>query len=167
MLNANRFALSIRHVLLSIFSICFLFYVVWPTLQHSTLLPQILGFNTKQDLSSNSVMIIHSKAPPFQIRINSERTLARYLRHRGEGATRDVLVVVFEETSRDEPLLLTLDADEHTLRFHSVASTHSSAAQQIWIAPNENSVIRVGDLSDGASYAPFDLTSDGRLTFNG
>src|ERR1700738_1148195 len=77
-----------------------------------------------------------SQSPPFQLKLNSKYALSRYMRHQPEfGPFKDALAIVTSETSQDEPLLLTLNFNDHSLRFHSLAS---SSAQQISIVPHGN-----------------------------
>jgi hypothetical protein len=87
------------------------------------------------------------------------------MRHQPEyGPFQNALAVVLEETLRDEPLLLTLNPDDRTLKFHSLAA---AAPQPLWIIPNGNHAVGVGKPPADGDYEEFGITEDGRLTFGG
>jgi hypothetical protein len=141
----------------------------------------LLRADVKQSLSPAlraatlvKIQAMSSKAPfqhvlsqyqPFQLQLNSKHVLSRYMRHQPEyGPFQNALAVVLEETLRDEPLLLTLNPDDRTLKFHSLAA---AAPQPLWIIPNGNHAVGVGKPPADGDYEEFGITEDGRLTFGG
>jgi hypothetical protein len=121
-----------------------------------------MSFTNQMSPESHQIILLNQ---PFQLKLNAKHVLSRYMRHQPEyGPFQTALAVVLSETTRDEPLLLTLNHDEHTLHFHSLAS---SSARQIWVVPNGNYAVGVGEPPAGGKFEEFDVTEDGRLTFNG
>jgi hypothetical protein len=138
--------------------------------KENALLPRFLSASNREPSSSQQSRLLLSSSPshPFQIKLNSKYVLSRYLRRQPEyGPFSHALAVVFSETIKDEPLLLTTDSVDHTLRFHSLSSTSSASAHQIWIVANGNYAVGVGEPPVGASHSEFHISDDGRLTFNG
>jgi hypothetical protein len=171
-MSASSVAVSLRVGFLVITLICLVGLFVRHDHAEHPLLPQFLSFSTQRAASFQTQLQPQQQgiAPshPFQIKLNNNYVLSRYLRRQPEyGPFHNALAVVFSETIKDEPLLLTTDSIEHTMRFHSLSSISRSSAQQIWIIPNGNYAVGVGHTPEGASNHDFEITEDGRLTFNG
>jgi len=160
------YAASVRFGTLAIISICVVCMIICCSghIQHSFLshrFPSRSGLRLQKS---------HGPIPhnAFQVQLNSMHTLARYLRRQPQYRPfHRALAVVFEEKERHEPLLLTIDPNKRTLQFHSESSASSSSAQQIWVIPGGNHAVGVGEPSAGASLSPFEISPEGRLTFNG
>jgi hypothetical protein len=133
--------------------------------QFASKLLDLTNLSSQRPVTAESVPPT-SRYHPFQIKLNDQFTLARYLRHQPEnGQFQNALAVVFEETIKDEPLLLTHDPVYHTVQFHSIVSS-SSSSKKLWVIPDGNYAVGVGDAPPGATSAGFRIESDGRLTFN-
>ena len=168
MMSASNVSVSLRVGTLAIVLICMIGYALQRQHGENTLLPRWLSFKS-QDLSTDwGFQDTISNPHPFQIKLNSKYLLSRYLRHQPEyGPFYNAVAVVFQETPRDEPLLLTIDSNEKTLRFHSLSSTKLTSAQQIWVIPNGNYAVGVGEPPAGASRTEFEINDIGHLTFDG
>lgn len=172
MMSANSVSLSLRVGFLVITLICLVGLLARHDHQEHSLLPRFLSLTLQKGASfqtqTQQQQQVITQSHPFQIKLNNKYVLSRYLRHQPEyGPFHNALAVVFSETIKDEPLLLTTDNIEHTMRFHSLSSTSQSLAQELWIIPNGNYAAGVGEAPAGASKHDFVITEDGRLTFNG
>jgi hypothetical protein len=169
MMTASSISIYLRVGGLAVLLICMSVFLVHHGPKANTLIPRFLSFqNQEPSFPQTPSQTSLSTSHPFQIKLNSKYVLSRYLRRQPEyGPFAHALAVVFSETIKDEPLLLTTDSDQHTLRFHSLSSSSSSSAQQIWIVANGNYAVGVGEPPAGASRAEFHISDEGRLTFNG
>ena len=172
-MSASSVAVSLRVGFLIITLICFIGLVVRHDHQEHPLLPRFFSLLNQKPTAAFQTQMqpqqqILTQSHPFQIKLNNKYLLSRYLRRQPEyGTFHNALAVVFSETIKDEPLLLTTDTIEHTMRFHSLSSLAQSSSQEIWVIPNGNYAVGVGEAPIGASNHDFVVTEDGRLTFNG
>ena len=167
-MSASNLSVTLRVGTLALVLVCMGIFVIQRQHGENTLFRRFLPFLsfTNQDHLSQYQTL--SNSHPFQIKHNSKHILSRYLRHQPEyGPFHNALAVVFQETPLDEPLLLTLDPFKKTLRFHSLAATRTSEAQQLWIIPHGNYAVGVGEPPAGASPSGFEIDKKGHLTFNG
>jgi hypothetical protein len=166
-MNSGTVSVTVRVAPLTFILLCMITFVLQREHGENTLLRRFQTFFHQESSTAES----HAEtlnSNPFQLRLNSKYVLSRYLRHQPEyGPFHNALAVVFQETPRDEPLLLTLDASKKTLRFHSLVATTKSDAQQLWVISNGNYAVGVGEAPDGASQSEFEINEEGHLTFNG
>src|SRR5579859_267623 len=172
MMSPSSVAVPLRVGFLIITLICLIGLLMQHNHQKHPLLPRFLSIQDQKPVSFQMQwqppQQLLTQSHPFQIKLNNQYVLSRYLRRQPEyGPLHNALAVVFSETIKDEPLLLTTYSVKHTMRFHSLSSTSQSSAQDIWIVPNGNYAVGVGDAPTGASNHDFLITEDGRLTFNG
>ena len=164
-MSANTVSVSLRVGTLALVLICMIAFVAQRQEGENTLFRRFLSFTNQGSSIESQSQILNTN--PFQIKLNSRHLLSRYLRHQPEyGPFHNALAVVFQETPRDEPLLLTIDSHK-TMRFHSLAATTTSDAQQLWIIPTGNYAVGVGEAPDAARRAEFEINDDGHLIFNG
>lgn len=171
-MSASSIALSLRVGFLIITLICLVGLLLRHDHEEHPLLPRFLSLSNQKPAAFQTQLQaqqkIFTQSHPFQIKLNNKYVLSRYLRRQPEyGPFHTAQAVVFSETIKDEPLLLTTDTIEHTMRFHSLSYISQSSAQQIWIIPNGNYAVGVGEAPAGASNQDYVITDDGRLTFNG
>src|SRR5438270_13269355 len=134
MMSSSSVAVSLRIGFLVITLICLTGLLMRHNHQEHPLLPRFLSIQNQKPASFQTQLQppqqLLTQSHPFQIKLNNQYVLSRYLRRQPEyGPFHNALAVVFSETIKDEPVLLTMDTVEHTMRFHSLSSISQSAAQ--------------------------------------